>query len=104
MLTASMAGDPALVGISSSTNNTASAIYNDLAVRETRYADTKKHSTLGEKHGDRTADMPLLLTHSTNDNDLLESYMNVSGNPKGPSERVILKREVDAAPLLLDLF
>jgi hypothetical protein len=78
-------------------NNIASAMHHDLVVRETRYAEAKKPSTLREKHGDRTADMLLLLTRSTDDEDLPEYYLNVSGNPKGLSERMILQREVDAA-------
>jgi hypothetical protein len=101
--TAATAGDPALVGIASSMSNIASAMHHDLVVRETRYAEEKNPSTLWEKHGDRTADMLLLLTRSTDDEDLSEYYLNVSGKPKGLSERVILQREVDAAAQVLDL-
>jgi hypothetical protein len=96
-------GDPALVGISAIMNNIASAMHHDLAVRETWYADAKKPSTLREKHGDRTADMILLLTHSADNDDFPDDYLNVSGKPKGLSERVILQQEVDAAVMVLDL-
>jgi hypothetical protein len=101
--TVATAGDPALVGIASSMNNIASAMHHDLVVRETRYAEAKKPSTLWEKHGDRPADMRLLLTWSTDDEDLPEYYLNVSGKHKGLSERMILQREVDAAAQVLDL-
>jgi hypothetical protein len=103
MPTAATAGDPALVGISSSMDNISSAMNHYLTVRETRYDEAKKPSNLREKHGDRTADMLLLLTHSTDDDNLSEYYLNVSGNPKGLSERVILQRQVDATSLVLDL-
>jgi hypothetical protein len=83
--TAAMTGDPALVGIAASTNNIASAMHHDMAVRETRYADAKKPSILGDKHGDRTADMLLLLTRPTDDDDLPDYYLNISGKPKGLS-------------------
>jgi hypothetical protein len=76
--TASTAGDPALVGIASNMNNIASDMHHDLAVRETRYADARKPSTLREKHGDRKTDMLLLLTRSTDNDDLPEYYLNVS--------------------------
>jgi hypothetical protein len=101
--TAATAGDPALVGIASSMHNIASDMHHDLVVRETRYAEAKKPSTLQEKHGDRTSDMLLLLTRSTDDEDLSEYYLNISGKPKGLSERVILQREVDASSQVLDL-
>jgi hypothetical protein len=101
--TSTTAGDPALVGIASSMNNIASDMHHDLAARETRYADARKPSTLHEKHGDRTVDMLLLLTRSADDDNMPEYYLNVSGNPKGLYERVILQREVDAAVMVLDL-
>jgi hypothetical protein len=99
---ATTTGDPALVGISASMNNIASAMHHDLAVRETRYADAKIPSTLRE-HGDRTAGMLLLLTRSADDDDLPDYYVSVSGKPKGLSERIILQREVDATAMVLDL-
>jgi hypothetical protein len=84
-------------------NNIASDMHHDLVVGGTLYAEARKPSTLREKHGDRTVDMRLLLTRSTDDKDLPEYYLNVSGKPKGLSERVILQREVDAAAHMLDL-
>jgi hypothetical protein len=101
--TASMMGDPALEGIATSMNNIASAMHHNLDVRETRYAEAKKPSILREKLGDRTADMLLLLTRSADDDDLPDYYLNVSGNPKGLSQRIILQREVDATAMVLDL-
>jgi hypothetical protein len=79
--TTATAGDPALVGIASSMNNIASAMHHYLVVRETRYAEAKQPSNLREKHGNITADMLLLLTRSTDDEDLPEYYLNVSGKP-----------------------
>jgi hypothetical protein len=101
--TAATAGDPALVGISSSMNNIASAMHHDLVVRETSYANAKKPPTLREKHGDRTDNLLLLLMRSTDIEDLSEYYLNVPGKPKGLSERVILQREVDASVMVLEL-
>jgi hypothetical protein len=100
---AATAGYPTLVGIAASMNNIVSAMHHDLAVRETRYAEAKKPSTLREKHGINTSDMLMLLTRSADDDDLHKYYLNVTGNPKGPSERVILHMEVDAAAMVLDL-
>jgi hypothetical protein len=68
--TMSSAGDPALVGITTSINNISSAMHSDLAVRETRYAENKKSTMVHEKYGDRTACMLNLLTRSEDDNDL----------------------------------
>jgi hypothetical protein len=90
--TSATACDPSLVCISSSMNNIASDMHHDLAARETIYADAKKRSTLREKHDDRAANMLLLLTHSTDDDDLPEYFLYVSGKPKGLPERVILQR------------
>jgi hypothetical protein len=101
--TPATAGDPALVGIASSMNNIASAMHHYLVVRETRYTEANKPSTLWKKHGDRTADMLLLLTRSTDDEDLPEYYLNISGKSKGLSEHVILQREVYTAAQVLDL-
>jgi hypothetical protein len=97
------AGDPALVGITASINNIASAMHSDLAVRETHYVENKKTTTVREKYGDRTADMLLLLTRSEYDDDLTEYYLGISAKPKGLSERVIFQREVDAAAEVLGL-
>jgi hypothetical protein len=96
-------GGPSLVEIAASMNNITSTMHHDLAVRETRYAEAKKPSTLREKHGDRIADRLLLPTRSADDDDLPDYYLNVSGNPKGISERIILQREMDAAAMVLDL-
>jgi hypothetical protein len=84
-MTAATTGDPALVGIAASMNNIASAMHHDLDVREKRYAEAKKPPTLREKHGDRAADMLLLLTRSADDDNLPDYYLNVSGKPKGLS-------------------
>jgi hypothetical protein len=97
------AGDPALVGITASMNNIASAMHSDLAVSKTCYAENKKSTTVREKCGDHTADMLLLLTHSEDDDDLPEYYLGISAKPKGLSERVIFQREVDAAAEVLGL-
>jgi hypothetical protein len=72
MPTSAMDGDPALVGISSSMNKITSAMQHDLVVRETRYVEAKNPSNLRQKHGDRTSDMLLLPTHSTDDDNLPE--------------------------------
>jgi hypothetical protein len=47
--------------------------------------------------------MLLLFRHSTDDENLPDYYLNVSGKPKWLSERVILHMEVDAAAMVLDL-
>jgi hypothetical protein len=97
------AGDPALVGITTSMNNIASAMHSDLSVDETHYAENKKSTTVRGKYGDRTADMLLLLTRSEDEDDLPEYYLGISAKPKGLSERVIFQREVDAAAEVLGL-
>jgi hypothetical protein len=96
-------GDPALVGISASMNSIASAMHNDLAVRESRYKENKKAVTVRDKYGYRTADMLLLLTRSDDDNDLPDYYQGIASKPKGLSERVIFQREVDAAADVMGL-
>jgi hypothetical protein len=96
-------GGPSLVGIVSSMNNIDSAMNHDLVVRETWYSESRKPSTLREKHGDRTADIFMLLAPSTDDDHLSEYYLDVSGKPKGLSERIILQSEVDAASIVLDM-
>jgi hypothetical protein len=96
-------GDPDLIWIAASMNNIASAIYSDLAVRESRYAENKKVMTVPEKYGDRTADMLLLLTRSEDDDDFPEYYMGICTKPKGFSERDFFQREIDAAADVLGL-
>jgi hypothetical protein len=101
--TAAAVGDPEIVEITASMNNIASDMHHDLAVRETRCTEAHKPSTLHKKHGDRTADMLLLLTRSSDDEDLPEYYINVSDKPKGLSNRIVLQREVGAAAEASDL-
>jgi hypothetical protein len=48
--TAATVGYPALVGIVARMNNIASIMHHDMDVRETRYTESKKPSTLHEKH------------------------------------------------------
>jgi hypothetical protein len=47
--------------------------------------------------------MLLFLTRSTDDDELHEYYLHVSGKPKGLSYRVILQRDVKATAMVLDL-
>jgi hypothetical protein len=103
LLTATSTGDPALIEIATSMINIASAINNDLAVQEIRYTEAHNPSTLYEKNANRKADMLLLLTRSSDDDNLTEYYLDVTGRPKGLLEWIILQREVDTAADALNL-
>jgi hypothetical protein len=101
--TTTAAGDTAMVGITASMNNIASAMHIDLAVRETYYAENKKALTVREKYGCGTAKMLLLITRSEDEYEPPEYYISISAKPKGLSERVIFQRKVDAAAEVLGL-